>query len=334
VVPGGKEREVAMALSFDYYKASDGLAIRWGCSAVRMKPARGTILFLNGRTEYMEKYAEVVEELDQRGLVVYSCDWRGQGLSGRMLADRHKGHVVSFEDYLRDLDQLMEMIRRKAPAPIMILGHSMGGHIAARLVERYPGFFDRVVMTSPMIDIQLPWFLPRPMFRWLVGLGLRQGRQDAYALGHGGYKAKDRRFEENLLTADRFRFERNVAMIQQDPRLAVGGVTYGWLNAALQSIDHVASATFARSFRVPLLMVTAAEDRIVCERAQAAFCRNAPDCRMARIEGARHELLVETDPRRQQFWKAFDHFLEDAIARQGAGGNPPGQDETRSAQKV
>jgi lysophospholipase len=258
----------------------------------------------------MEKYSEVVDELNQRRLTVYSCDWRGQGLSDRMLDDGQKGHVASFEDYLNDLEQLMALMGRgEAPSPFILMGHSMGGHIAARFLERHPRFFDRVVMTAPMIDIRLPAFLPRFLLRWLVRQAVGKGLQGAYALGSGGFSARDRRFEGNPLTSDRGRFERNVAMIERNPRLAVGGVTYGWLAAALQSIDRLAASDFADSFPAPLLMVTAAEDRIVCGRAQARFCRHVPDCRMACIEGARHELLVETDARRARFWEAFDGFL-------------------------
>ncbi|HSO20446.1 MAG TPA: alpha/beta hydrolase, partial [Desulfosarcina sp.] len=66
-----------MALTFDYFDTFDGLSIRWGFSAASAH-ARGTVLFLNGRTEFMEKYGEVVDELNLRRYDVYSCDWRGQ----------------------------------------------------------------------------------------------------------------------------------------------------------------------------------------------------------------------------------------------------------------
>jgi lysophospholipase len=300
-----------MTLEFDTFTTCDQLSVRWGVAPAAVSPTRGTVLFLNGRTEYMEKYAEVVEELNQRGFEVYSCDWRGQGLSDRMLADSQKGHVACFEDYLDDLDQLMAIVQqRRAPAPFILLGHSMGGHIALRFLERYPERFVRVILTSPMIDIQLPRFLPRSLLRWLARIATRKGLQGAYVPGAGGFKARDRRFEGNPLTSDRNRFERNVAMIERDPRLAVGGVTYGWLDAAMQSIDRVVAPAFARSLRVPLLMVTAAEEQIVCRRAQEDFCRQAFDCRIVCIEGARHEVLVETDARRAQFWSAFDRFVD------------------------
>jgi len=310
VLPNVMEVDTTMALLFDTFTTRDHLTIRWGYAAASTSPVRGTVLFLNGRTEYMEKYAEVVEELNVRGFAVTSLDWRGQGLSDRMLTNSQKGHVACFEDYLDDLDLLMTIVHRHgAPSPTIVLGHSMGGHMALRFVEHHPEQFDRVILTSPMIDIQLPGFLPRAWLRWLAHTAAQRGLQGAYVLGAGGVGARDRRFDGNPLTSDKVRFARNVEMIRRTPQLAVGGVTYGWLDAAMRSIDRVAAPAFARSLRVPVLMVTAAQDQIVCLRAQAQFCRQAPDCRHVSIAGARHELLVETDDRRAQFWRAFDDFV-------------------------
>jgi len=299
-----------MILDVDYFTTHDGLAIRWGHAAANASSAVGTVLFLNGRTEYMEKYGEVFEALSERGFTVYSLDWRGQGLSDRLLPDRQKGHVGDFDDYLRDLEQLMTIVPERRPtAPFVLLGHSMGGHLALRYSVRHPDQVARAVLSAPMIDIQVPKWLPPRLLRWLVAAALRRGRSDRYVFGSGPLSARDRRFAGNPLTSDRMRFQRNVDLIERDPRLALGGVTYGWLSAALRSIDEMAAPAFARALRLPLLMVTAAEDRIVSRRAQEAFCRRAPDCGQLTIEGARHELLVETDARRAQFWRAFDDFI-------------------------
>jgi lysophospholipase len=258
----------------------------------------------------MEKYTEVVEELNQRGFEVYSCDWRGQGLSGRLLDDRRKGHVGRFEEYLKDLDRLLAILdKRGVPGPHILLGHSMGGHLALRYLARRPGRFARVVLSSPMIDIQLPRFLSPAILRWTVRAALFAGLQGAYVPGSNGTPVEQTQFEDNPLTSDRMRFERSLAMLRRDPRLAVGGVTYGWLAAALQSINLLRSPSFARNLDVPVLMVTASEDKIVCPQAQVQFCRDLPQGRLVRIQGARHELLVETDERRAQFWSAWDRFL-------------------------
>jgi alpha-beta hydrolase superfamily lysophospholipase len=53
-------------------------------------PARGTCVLLNGQTEFIEKYFEVIDELRGRGFAVATMDWRGQGGSGRMTEDSRK----------------------------------------------------------------------------------------------------------------------------------------------------------------------------------------------------------------------------------------------------
>ena len=83
---------------------------------------------LQGRAEFIEKYFETVRDLRARGFAVATFDWRGQGLSDRALADRHKGYVRNFSEYATDLEAFMEqVVLPDCPPPIFALGHSMGG---------------------------------------------------------------------------------------------------------------------------------------------------------------------------------------------------------------
>ena len=68
---------------FGFYKAADNLSIRHGRWRTDRAQKSGTVILLTGRREFMEKYADIIAELNQRGFDVYSLDWRGQGLSGR-----------------------------------------------------------------------------------------------------------------------------------------------------------------------------------------------------------------------------------------------------------
>jgi len=53
-------------------------------------------------------------------------------------------------------------------------------------------------------------------------------------------------------------------------------------------------------------MISAGEDKIVSNQAQKTLCHLLPGCRYQSIPGARHEILMEADQYRSQFWKAFD----------------------------
>ena len=107
-------------------KTSDGVNLRFARWAP--PPGRkGTVVVMQGRAEFIEKYFETVRDLRARGFAVATFDWRGQGLSDRRLSDRHKGYVRNFANYITDLEAVMEqVVLPDCPPPIFALGHSMG----------------------------------------------------------------------------------------------------------------------------------------------------------------------------------------------------------------
>ena len=108
-------------------KTPDGVSLRFA----RFDPPpgrKGTVVLLQGRAEYIEKYFETVRELRARGFAVATIDWRGQGGSERALSNPFKGHVGDFSEYERDVEVLMnEVVLPDCPPPIFAIGHSMGG---------------------------------------------------------------------------------------------------------------------------------------------------------------------------------------------------------------
>ena len=90
-------------------KTSDGVNLRFARWAP--PPGRkGTVVLMQGRAEFIEKYFETVRDLRARGFAVATFDWRGQGLSDRRLSDRHKGYVRNFGNYITDLEAVMEQV--------------------------------------------------------------------------------------------------------------------------------------------------------------------------------------------------------------------------------
>ena len=86
--------------------ARDGVRLRVGLWPKR--DARGTVLIFPGRTEYVEKYGRAASEFAARGYAVATIDWRGQGLSERLIDDPLTGHVFDFADYQIDVAALTE----------------------------------------------------------------------------------------------------------------------------------------------------------------------------------------------------------------------------------
>lgn len=256
----------------------------------------------------MEKHIETVRELNQRGFNVYSLDWRGQGGSSRLLANRLKGHVNSYGDYLSDLTAFYHTILRpNLVEPLIVLAHSMGGHIALRFLHEQPSAVSRMVLLSPMIDIHTEP-VPRCVAMAMSRVALKVGLAEQYCFGRRDYAASLQQFENNRLTSDVRRFFDMHAAIKKAPLLATGGITWGWLFATFQSIKLLYNVDYLNRIRVPILMLSAEKDRIVTRKAQEAVSAKLPNSRLFVIPGSRHEILKENDAIRAIFWCAFDRF--------------------------
>ncbi len=292
----------SMLSPFGMMTTSDNYSLRYGIWRSDKAASRGTVILLSGRTEFMEKYAETISELQQRGFDVYSFDWRGQGLSSRMLSNRHKGFVKTYDDYISDLAVFVDkIVKPQAVSPLIILAHSMGGHIAMRYLHKHQGAIERAILVSPMIDILTSPF-PRWFARGITRIAGKAGWDQDYAVGSGDYSSEDEKFEGNLLTSDPVRFMDEKRAIKENPDLALGGATYGWLSATFASIEILAASGFGQEITIPILMVSAGSDKIVSLDAQQSICARLQQCRSKVIPEARHEILKETDAVRSIFW--------------------------------
>lgn len=267
---------------------------------------RGTICLFNGRTEFIEKYFETVNELRRRGYAVATMDWRGQGHSSRQLPDPRKGHVKSLAEFETDVDAFMhQVVLANCPQPHFALAHSMGGATLLRVAHSGRQRFERIVLSAPMIDLA---GLGGTLLARLVTRAMRlAGRNEQYMLG--GSVDRVASFEGNPLTSDPGRFARNAAIVAADPALGIGAPTVAWMNAAYDAILAFRAADYPAQITQPVLIVGAGADSVVSTEAGRQFAKRLPGGSHRRIEGARHEILQEQDILRAQFWDAFDDFM-------------------------
>lgn len=299
----------------------DGVRLRvatWPAPA--SVPGRGTVLILQGRAEFVEKYFEVVGELRARGFAAVAFDWRGQGRSDRSLADRRRGHVRHFDDFRLDVEAVLAGLPARLRAgPLHGLAHSMGGCIA--LTGAAQGWLpvDSLVCTSPMVGLSL---VRRPgLVRGLAGLLARLGLAGRFVPGGPARSISTLPFEGNRLCADPERYGRNARVATALGWGAVGAPTVGWLRAAYEAMDRLAAPGLAGRIGMPVLIVAGGDDPICSTPAILRFARDLPRGTVVTVPGCRHEILMETDVLREVFWDSFDRFL--APARDGAKAQPP-----------
>lgn len=301
---------------FGWIQAADGVRLRTAIWPAPTNPV-GVVMLLPGRGEFIEKYDETAQEWLRRGYQPIMMDWRGQGLSDRLLPDRMKDHVRDFADYTGDLEKLYTELVRPAHAalsaangrklPLVVCAHSMGGHIALRwLAERVlPPAVTATVLVSPMTQIHTGGFL-RPLAQVTVRTLIRRGWAERYAPGQ---EPKPRQFDGNTLTHDKGRYDNASRWLAENPALQVGGGTYGWLDAAFRSIRKLHAPGVLERVGMPVMLASAHQDKVVDHEDHEEVVARLPRGELKTFENAGHELLMETEAVRGPLWAAIDDFL-------------------------
>ena len=298
----------------------EGGAAEWvlGEGGVRLRAAlfpavgtpRGSVVLSPGRTESIEKYYEVVDELRRRGFVVLVHDWRGQGLSQRLAADPHRGHARGWRHFVGDFIRILNAFEMRLPKPWIALGHSMGGCLTALALTEGESRFSGAVLSAPMLGLQLGKSSPA-VIGLVAGVMTRLGQSQAYVRRPSESKAA---FEGNILSHDQDRWGRTPALLAAYPDLVLGDVTWGWLDFALSAGRRLADSPAVARLQLPVTIVEAGEERLVDNAATRAFAARLPHGRYVAIEGASHEILMETDEIRAKFWEEFDRLTAEVVA--------------------
>lgn len=306
-----RRRSLPPAANWHDWRASDGWTIRAVDWQPRAGETRGSILFVGGRADFIEKYCESYWTWLDWGLGVAAFDWRGQGCSGRLSDHHHKGHCDSFEPWVADLAGLVDWFKAMLPGPHYLVAHSMGGHLTLRHLADRPESVARAVLLAPMLGIN-SGPLPPALVRRIAAWGARSGRAHRYAPLQGPYRPMLRGTRrQTMLTGDIERFADEGWWIDGDDRLALGGVTYGWLASALHSIDALFASGVLERIATPILSLMGEQERLVDRCAAERAMARLPNARYERIARGAHELLRERDEIRNEVQARIRQFLRE-----------------------
>jgi lysophospholipase len=202
---------------------------------------------------------------------------------------------------------MKEVVLPDCPPPIFAVAHSMGGTVMMRLARQGSRWFDRVVLSAPMIrltgsrDGGAARFAARVM-RY-AGMGstyVPSGNETVQATGP---------YIGNRFTSDPVRYARTKAVLEAAPDLGIGSPTVAWLNAAYRAMNEFADPAYPSKVRQPLMLVAAGRDEIVSTGAIEELAIRLRAGSHLIVAGSRHELMMEQDRYRGQFWAAFDAFV-------------------------
>ena len=235
-------------------------------------PAPRLLLIVHGGGEHGGRYRHVAEAAVRRGWTVLAPDLRGHGLSSGV-----RGHVDRFDDYLDDLDAVLIQVRDRLriTGPLAVLGHSLGGLVAAFYLATHPAVTDAAVLTSPLIELVLP--VPK----WKAALGPMMSRVwPSLTLDNG--------IRDSACTSDPSQLDRG----RRDPLLhsRASARFFTEMNRAIRD-----AMTLASQITVPLLVLQAGDDQIASPAAAERFygATASADKHFRLCSGLRHEVLNE-----------------------------------------
>ena len=202
---------------------------------------------------------------------------RGHGQGGIV-------HVDRFEDYVRDMACFLRDIVPERP---LLFGHSMGGGVAARLLQERPDCAARAVLCSPMLCPQTgraPYWLALGCARVL----LRRGEREKSPLFSGAYDP-NAEFSCSGCTS-RARFRTAMDCRAECPAYQTMGASNRWVYESLALRSRVLSPRACRRVQVPVLVCSAGRDTQVSLREQRLLAARLPQGRLLEFPDEKHEL--------------------------------------------
>lgn len=267
-------------------------------------------MFLPGRGDAYEKWLEALEQWHQEGWTVTSLDWRGQALSGRFGLDSTTGHVEDFAAWVHDLAAFWSEWVRQTSGPHVLVGHSMGGHLALRATAEKRVSPDALVLSAPMLGLH-PGTLPSALLHAVSRVIVRMGDPRRPAWKHSEKPELLPKARIRLLTHDQARYDDEQWWHAQRPLLAMGPASWGWIERALASIRLLETKGMLEGVDVPtLILATRADGLVSWPAVQRAAKRLKKGEVVAWGSEARHEILREVDSVRDKAFQAIREFLD------------------------
>lgn len=255
---------------------------RRGSIVVREWPhsqPRYLALLVHGYGEHIGRYAEVAEVLVAHGAAVFGPDHAGHGRSAG-----ERVVIEDFENVVADVHAVAGLARAAHPdVPVIVIGHSMGGMIAARYAQLHGDGLAALVLSGPVIG---DWELPRRLL------------------------ALDEIPDTPVSPAALSRDPGVGTAYAADPMVWHGPMKRPTVEAFTRMLDTMSTESRGGLGRLPLLWLHGEDDRLVpLAGSRVGVGELRADETTERIyPGARHEVFHETN--KAEVFADLFHFLD------------------------
>lgn len=288
----------------DFFDGHDNSVITY--SYLKNPQEKGVVVISHGFCEFVCKYHEMMYYMYNQGYSVFYIDHRGHGYSQRALEDSEKVYVGDFDEYVEDLKKFIDeiVVLNSSTQNRYLFAHSMGGAIAALFMEKYPDYFTKAILSSPMIEMTYG-----KMSRWQVKTVLfladilKWGER--YISGQHGFDNVYVYETSSAQSEARYKYCFNARL--SDAHYRTYGGTYAWLKAAVRAYYDIMKN--AGQIKTPVLLFQAGRDTLVSAKAQNEFAEKVTNISIEVFENSKHEIFNAYDEDRYKYYERVFEFL-------------------------
>lgn len=272
----------------------------------------GTVVISHGFSEFAAKYAELVWYFLLAGFSVCILEHRGHGYSQRDCADPQLVYVDDWRRYVADFATFTQEIGRTqaGDGPLYLFAHSMGGGIAAAMLERYPGIVDRAVLSSPMIKANTG--APNWLAATVCGLSCDLGHPKAMAPGQRPFSPVVDWSRERGASAARLEWFQKLR--NADTHYRTCAATDEWVRQAVRLSHAILRKDDCAYMATPTLLFQAGRDTWVRNGAQDRFAQRVNQAgghlRTVRIADSLHEVFSMPNRTMAPYLRQVFQFLQ------------------------
>jgi alpha-beta hydrolase superfamily lysophospholipase len=258
------------------YIGFDGIRMQMPCWIPDNEKPRALLIAIHGLGSYGLAMKNIGEYFSERGIAVFAPDMRGFGHFTGL-----KGHVMSFDEYIEDmLNIVMQTKDRFLNRITFLFGHSLGGQHVIRYIATYPRDVDGMILACPAVAQSLD-----------ISFG-------KYVAGKLLSVLNVKRYLTNEIDLDLTTHDKEVVEAHKKDPLRFDKVTPRFGIEALKSADRAMAC--APELQIPSLVLQAGEDRLVPPEKVKAFFDSlgSPDKTWHLYDGFYHEIQNEVGKER------------------------------------
>ncbi|WP_035790612.1 alpha/beta fold hydrolase [Butyrivibrio sp. FC2001] len=268
--------------------------------------ATKVVVFAHGFCEFFGKYHEYVWYLYQAGLGFYFLEQRGHGYSEGKMKEPDVVYIDDYNTYVEDFHVFMDKVVMPATSEMkrILIAHSMGGAVGTLFLESYQGYFDRTILSSPMLKMKS---VPSKLVIILIRIyAFLFGKRKSMAPRQKHFDAKP--VFETSSAQSRARYDYMFEMRLKDEHYQTYGAAIGWGLASYKVHDRIFKNT--SRLTLPITVFTAGQDHLIDPDGYREFAAKVPHAKIIAFENSRHEIFNATEETRNEYFRQVLEIVE------------------------